>query len=78
MINYKRKRNFIIAVTIIAFYSGIGYVFKIDPLKVFVFNKNSFSVSIIGVVICCLTAYCIDFVIKHFSKKRMNDSTDSI
>lgn len=78
MINYKKKRNLIIAVTIIAFYSGIGYAFKIAPLKVFVFNKNSFSVSIIGVFICCLTVYVIDFIIKYFSKKRMNDSNDSI
>lgn len=78
MINYKKKRNYIIAVTIIAFYSGIGYAFKIEPLKIFVFNKNSFSVSIIGIFICCLTTYFTDVVIKHFSKKRMNDSKDSI
>lgn len=64
MINYKKKRNYIVAVAIIAFYTGIGYIFKIDPLKVFVFNRTSFSISIFGVFICCLTAYVIDLIIK--------------
>jgi len=68
MINYKKKTNYIIAITIIAVYSCIGYTFKIDVLKVMNISKNSFSVSIIGVIICCLTGYCIDFIIRHFSK----------
>ena len=76
MINYKKKKNYIIAVLIIVVYSGIGYIFNIDILKVMTISKNSFS--IIGLLICCVTAYFIDFIIKYLGKSRNRSLDNSI
>jgi uncharacterized protein YacL len=78
MINYKKKKNYIIAVLIIVVYSGIGYIFNIDILKVMTISKNSFSISIIGLLICCVTAYFIDFIIKYLGKSRNRSLDNSI
>jgi hypothetical protein len=72
LISYIKKRSFIIAILIIAIYSSIGYIFEIEPLKVFIINKNSFNVSIIGIAICCFTGGFIEFIIKYFGQSRNN------
>lgn len=45
------------------FYECIGFVFKIDFLKIITIAP--FRVSIVGVLLWLLTAYFIDLIIKH-------------
>jgi hypothetical protein len=62
VLNNKRAK-FIIAIAIMFFYECIGFVFKIDFLKIITIAP--FRVSIVGVLLWLLTAYFIDLIIKH-------------
>lgn len=54
--------DFLMAVVIIAFYECIGYLLKIDVLKIFTFSGLKLCISIVGVLICILTAAAIRFL----------------
>lgn len=54
--------DFLTAVAIIAFYECIGYLLKIDVLKIFTFSGLKLCISIVGVLICIFTAAAIRFL----------------
>lgn len=50
-----RKKESLILMAIILLYTLIGHLFQIELLKIITITVNSFTVSIIGLIICAVT-----------------------
>ncbi len=62
-----KKKDYLIAISVLIIYTGIGYLFNIDVLKIFIIKTDGFSISILGVVICILTIIVIEKICRKKS-----------
>lgn len=61
-----KKKDCLIAFSVIIIYTAIGFILNIDVLKVFKIKTDELSISIVGVVICILTI----IVIENIARKK--------
>lgn len=61
-----KKKDYLIAFSVIIIYTAIGFILNIDVLKVFKIKTDELSISIVGVVICILTI----IVIENIARKK--------
>lgn len=54
-------------------YYIIGYVLHIDILRVFVVQKDGFSISFIAIILVFITALIIGLITTYFQKRKLNN-----
>lgn len=71
MFNMNRK-DLLLILAVLFIYLLIGYVFDIDPLKVFIFRVDSFSISFFGLILWIVTV----ILIRYFHRKSIEKVED--
>lgn len=71
MFNMNRK-DLLLIFAVLFIYSLIGYVFDIDPLKIFIFRLDGFSISFFGLILWIVTVLLIRYIHRKSIEKVKN------
>lgn len=73
MIKNEKTIAYMLVLLITTVYYIIGYVLHIDILRVFVVQKDGFSISFIAIILVFITALIIGLITTCFQKRKLNN-----